>query len=153
MQSILQYRRLRREVQEDLEYARKSNGSTGSPTDNSAGTPNGSTALGPEAAVEKNSTQSADTLMVPGVTVSRSHDEDGSVTFVVGWKENDPNNPQDWTLTKKWIVMCTCSILAISLTLPSSVEGPTQDAFNKHFGVEPMAGSMTTGKNLPCKPI
>lgn len=31
------------------------------------------------------------------------------------------------------------------MTLPASVEGPTQNAFNTYYGVDPLAGSMITG--------
>jgi hypothetical protein len=154
MQSILQYRRLRREVQEDLARARQAKRPAGSPT----GTSTGTFTLDPEAenepgtgAAEEKPAPSVDTPLVPGVIVSRPDEADGSVVFMVGWKENDPNNPQDWTLTKKWMAMLTCCVLAIALTLPTSVEGPAQEAFNEYFGVEPMAGSMTTGKTSPAQ--
>lgn len=43
------------------------------------------------------------------------------------------------------MVMLMCALIAIAMTVPSSVEGATQDAFDAHFGVNGMAGSMTTG--------
>ncbi|TVY81592.1 putative efflux pump kojT [Lachnellula suecica] len=141
MQSFFQYRRLRQEVQVDLAIARQiKRPLADSPTNTSTDM----LRTGEEKETRPLSSF-ADTPLVPGVTVSRPNGADGSVVFVVGWKDNDPNNPQQWTLTRKWMALVTCCVLAIALTIPTSVEGPTQEAFNKHFGVEPMAGSMTTG--------
>jgi hypothetical protein len=84
--------------------------------------------------------------LLPGVTVSQPDGDNGEVVFLVGWRENDPNNPQNWSLLRKWMVMLTCCLIAIAMSIPSSVEGATQDAFDARFGVNPMAGSMTTGK-------
>lgn len=148
MQSFLQYRRLRREVQEDLARAQRP---AGSPTGTSTGTLEPEKALGDRnKATDEKSASSSEARLIPGVTVSRPDEGDGTVIFVVGWKEKDANNPLEWTLTKKWFTMVACCALAIALTMPTSVEGPTQEAFNERFGVSPMAGSMTTGKpHLP----
>lgn len=70
--------------------------------------------------------------------------EDG-VVFIVNWKENDPNNPQHWPLPRKWMATVTCCVIGIAMTLPTSIEGPAQNAFNVYYGVGPLAGSMTTG--------
>ncbi|KAL2830149.1 major facilitator superfamily domain-containing protein [Aspergillus pseudoustus] len=125
MQSYYQFRRLRQEVQEDLNAARRATISTS--TSEAKGT-------------------TIDPGLVPGVTVSRA-DEEGndSTVYVVGWKDNDPSNPLSWSMPKKWLAMTTCCFLGIAFTIPSSIEGPVQPAFDEHFGVSPMAGSMTTG--------
>jgi hypothetical protein len=81
-----------------------------------------------------------------GVTVSRPDERDGSVIFVVGWKENDPNDPKAWSMTKKWTTIITTCILTAVLIIPTSVDGPVQAAFNERFGVDALAGSMTTGE-------
>ncbi|KAJ5497298.1 Major facilitator superfamily domain general substrate transporter [Penicillium fimorum] len=137
MESYFQNRRLRRQAEEDLANSqiRSMRTSTSSP-------PVGSDL---EAGVAEKSTVLADGPLVPGVTVSRSDGDNGEVVFVVGWRENDPSNPQNWSLLRKWMAMLTCSLIAIAMTVPSSVEGATQDAFDAHFGVNAMAGSMTTG--------
>lgn len=160
MQSIFQYRRLRREVQQDLARAHQAKLRPNSPTTRSTTTSTPDPEIETEKAhddkdrglgvvlTEKPALSTDVPLtLVPGVTVSRPDEADGSVTFIVGWKENDPNNPLNFTMTRKWTVMVACSILAVALTIPSSVEGPTQDAFNAHFGVNPMAGSMVTGRS------
>ncbi|KAB8275629.1 major facilitator superfamily domain-containing protein [Aspergillus minisclerotigenes] len=86
-----------------------------------------------------------DPALVRGVTVSRPEEGDGSTVYLVGWRDNGPSNPQVWSLPWKWIAMITCCCLGIALTIPTSVEGPAQEAFQDHFGVSPMAGSMSTG--------
>ena len=143
MSSFFQYRRLRREVQEDLGRAREIRNSSSSSLSTST----------PEYKDERHDVKEGDFTklsLVSGVTVSRPDEKDGSVVFEVGWKENDPNDPLCWTMRKKWTVVLTCCALAIPLTMLTSIEGPTQDNFNAHFGVNAMAGSMTTGKTTDC---
>jgi hypothetical protein len=149
MQSILQYRRLRQEIQDDLARARQDEQS--SRTSISTSMPsfetNANKAADVEAGVTEKPAMLPDTPLVPGVTVSHPHGVDGDVVFVVGWKgNNDPSNPQNWSLLRKCVVMITCCIVAIAMTIPSSVEGATQGAFDARFRVNDMAGSMTTGK-------
>lgn len=133
MESYFQSRRIRREAEEDLAkvQAKSVRTSTSSPS--------------PEAGVLEKPVIFEDAPLVPGVTVSQPDGDKGAVVFVVGWRENDPSNPQNWSLLRKWMVMLTCCLVAIAMTVPSSVEGATQDAFDAHFGVNAMAGSMTTG--------
>ena len=90
-----------------------------------------------------------DIILVPGVTVSQQNGANGDIVLVVGWRDNDSSNPLNWSLPKKWMVMSMCALIAIAMTVPSSVEGATQDAFDAHFGVNGMAGSMTTGMLFP----
>lgn len=133
MESYFQSRRIRREAEEDLAnvQAKSVRTSTSSPS--------------PEAGVLEKPVAFEDTPLVPGVTVSQPGGDKGAVVFVVGWRENDPSNPQNWSMLRKWMVMLTCCLIAIAMTVPSSVEGATQDAFDARFGVNAMAGSMTTG--------
>lgn len=141
MSSFFQYRRLRREVQEDLAHAHDAEPSGSSAMSTSSPEPKED---------EPKEEESKKVTLVPGVTMSRPEEGDGSVIFEVGWKENDSSNPLNWTLSKKWMVMLTCCAIAIPLTMLTSIEGPTEDAFNEHFHVNGMAGSMTVGKtSLP----
>lgn len=150
MSSFLQYRRLRREVQEDITRAQRIRDLS---TPNlSASTPESNEVEGQD---EKGRTQSMPgeedfqkLSLVEGITVSRPDEKDGSIIFEVGWKENDPSDPLCWSMRRKWTVVLTCCALAIPLTMLTSIEGPTQDLFNAHFGVNAMAGSMTTGKTF-----
>ncbi|OQE44952.1 hypothetical protein PENCOP_c002G03187 [Penicillium coprophilum] len=136
MESWFQYRRLRREAEEDLANSQAKLGRSG--------TSSPSLGSDQEAGVAKKPAVFDDVPLVPGVEVSRSGDN-GEIVFVVGWRENDPSNPLNWSLLRKWMVMMCCCLVAIAMTVPSSVEGATQDAFDAHFGVNAMAGSMTTG--------
>ena len=137
MSSFLQYRRLRREVQQDLAYAQDAERSGSSANSTTSPKPNKEEATDDE---------SKKLTLVPGVTVSRPEEGDGGVIFEVGWKENDPSNPMNWTLGKKWMTMLTCCALAIPLTMLTSIEGPTLDAFGAHFHVNAEAASMTIGQ-------
>lgn len=136
MSSFFQYRRLRQQVQDDLAQAEQ-------PKRTKSQTPS-STTSDPKKEDEK-VLQPEDIARVPGVTVSRPEEGDGSVVFEVGFKENDPSNPLNWSLAKKWTAMLTCCALAIPLTMLASIEGPVQEAFDAHFHVNAEAGSMTTG--------
>lgn len=144
MASLFQYRRMRREVQEDLARAQQ--------LERSASTSLSEPKEEQTKEDDSGEDDSKKLTMVPGVTVSRPEESDGSIVFEVGWKENDPSNPLSWTLTMKWFVMFTCCALAIPLTMLASIEGPVQDAFDAHFGVNAMAGSMTTGKTSTSHP-
>ena len=79
------------------------------------------------------------------MNVLHTDDNEDGVVFVVNWKENDSNDPQHWPLARKWLATVTCCIIGIAMTLPMSVEGPAQNAFDAYYGVGPLAGSMTTG--------
>nr|POE48641.1 hypothetical protein CFP56_38738 [Quercus suber] len=148
MQSLLQYRRLRADVEEDLSRLGNARGSTSSIT--SFGT------QPPEKAQDDDAPESGvndavcprllhDAPRVPGVTVSYPDGADGDIVFLVGWRERDPSNPKDWSMTKKWLAIITTCVLTAVLIIPTSVEGPTQEAFNAFFGINGLAGSMTTG--------
>ncbi|KAJ5958760.1 Major facilitator superfamily domain general substrate transporter [Penicillium vulpinum] len=133
MESYFQNRRIRRATEEDLANIQSKSVRTSiSGSD-------------PEAGLAEKPAVFADTTLIPGVTVSRPDGDNGEVVFLVGWRENDPNNPLNWSLLRKWVVMLACCLIAMSMTIPSSVEGATQDAFDARFGVNAMAGSMTTG--------
>lgn len=136
MESYFQSRRIRREAEEDLASIQAESVRTSTSSSS------------PESGVLEKPVVFEDAPLVPGVTVSQPDGDEGAVVFVVGWRENDPSNPQNWSLLRKWMVMLTCCLVAIAMSVPSSVEGATQDAFDAHFGVNAMAGSMTTGESV-----
>ena len=142
MASVFQYRRLRREVQEDLTYAQDAERSG-----SSAMSTTSPKSKQEEPKEDESKEEEPKTLtLVPGVTVSSPEEGDGRVIFEVGWKENDPSNPMNWTLSRKWMTMLTYCALAIPLTMLTSVEGPTLEAFGAHFHVNAEAASMTIGQ-------
>lgn len=150
MQSLLQYRRLRADIEQDLSRSRQATRAASSAV--SISTPNSETAQdgdtkesGLEHPAQPYLLNGVPTM--PGVTVSRPDEKDGNVIFAVGWREIDPNNPKDWSMRKKWMTIVTTCIISAVLTIPTSIDGPTQDAFNAHFEVNNLAGSMTTGKH------
>ncbi|QIW96952.1 hypothetical protein AMS68_002470 [Peltaster fructicola] len=149
MQSFLQYRRLRRDVERDLSRGRRvARGSAPSVISN--GQSEHEKEHDQESVEHENdrvpeSYPTSDMPMVPGVTISHLDDEAASIVFVVGWPETDLHNPRDWSMTKKWTTIVTTCILTAVLIIPSSVDGATQEAFNAYFGVNALAGSMTTG--------
>lgn len=53
-------------------------------------------------------------------------------------------NPLNWSLLKKWMATFMCALIAIARTVPSSIER-AKDVFDTRFGVNIMAGSVTTG--------
>lgn len=84
--------------------------------------------------------------LIPGVQISRPDEQDGSVTFLVGWKDGDLHNPQNWSRPKKWFCTVATCLIALAITIPGTIDAPVSDAFNEHYGVGAIAGSMTTGK-------
>ena len=144
MQSLLQYRSLRREVQDDILRTQRAKRPAASFTDVSTVNPDTATQTDVEGQSEK-STSSVDRAPFPGVKVVHTDDSEDGVVFVVNWKENDSNDPQHWPLARKWLATVTCCVIGIAMTLPTSVEGPAQNAFDAYYGVGPLAGSMTTG--------
>jgi MFS family permease len=85
---------------------------------------------------------------LPGITISRPAEDGGSVVYLVDWKEDDPLNPHNWSRFKKWACIFAVCLLTFSITVPSSIDAPVSLDFNLHYGVGPMAGSMTTGMYL-----
>ena len=147
MQSILQYRHLQRHVEEDLVAARKPNRQSGSFI--------GASRIILQAASERPNSEAIrlgqleekrishlDHALIPGVKVVPAEDD---VAFSVAWEEGDPDNPQHWPMTRKWLATVTCCVIGIAMTMPTSIEAPSQLVFNDYYHVNPLAGSMTTG--------
>ena len=150
MQSLFQYRRLRREVQHHILRTPQAK----RPVDFStvASTANLETAAQTDvekqwrsSPIAEKLTPSVEPALFPGVRILRTDEAEDDVLFVVDWKENDSNNPQHWPLARKWMATVTCCVIGIAMTLPTTVEGPTQNKFDLYYGVDPLAGSMTNG--------
>ena len=150
MQSLLQYRRLRREVQDHVLRTKQAKQQASSSTD--ASTIKLETAQQTDVEEQSDlgrttekSTPPVDYALFPGVEALITDEGKKCVALVVKWKEDDPSDPQHWPLTRKWVATVTCCVIGIAMTLPTSVEAPAQNAFNAYYGVDPTAGSMTTG--------
>lgn len=148
MQSLLQYRRIRASVQDDLAHAysktTKSEPSTEASTPKPESYSDGSTFSRAFDNVEKEEIWTK----VPGIAVSRPAEHDGSVTFLVNWPDEDPQNPRNWSLAKKWFCNFSLFLLALAINIPASIDAPVADEFNEHYGIGPMAGTMITGMYL-----
>ncbi|KAI8627868.1 MFS general substrate transporter [Xylariaceae sp. FL1651] len=83
-----------------------------------------------------------------GVTLSRPAEGDGAVTFVVGWRDDDPLDPHNWSRGKKWRCTAIVCLIAIAVTIPGTIDAPVSGQFNEHYNVGPIAGSLTTGLYL-----
>ncbi|KAH8668800.1 c6 zinc finger domain-containing protein [Xylariales sp. PMI_506] len=149
MQSFLQHRRILAAVKADLANSSPrspmSRSQSGTPTSNShegAADPQ----LAQESDQEKGKSESP--TNVPGVTVLGPSEEDGSLVYLVGWKPDDPLNPQNWSTYRKWTCIGAVLLLTIALTIPASIDAPVAAEFNEHFGVSAIAGSLTTGMFL-----
>lgn len=139
MQSFLQYRRMRAAAKDDLAQTQLKPSVTGSLT----------STLTPQTKETSDGSDAEKTMNQPaGVTVSGPAEEDGSVTYLVGWKDDDPLNPHNWSRFEKWACTFAVCLLTFSITVPSSIDAPVSPDFNEHYGVGPMAGSMTTGMYL-----
>lgn len=147
MQSILQYRRMRAAVEQDLAVGRKIPGRTNSPT-NTTISQSDHEAHGAQGGGDVEKEKERPSPEVPGVIISRPTEHDGSATFLVSFKENDPLNPQNWSLWQKWACTGAICLLCIAITIPSSIDAPVSEEFNEYYGVNAMAGSMTTGMFL-----
>ncbi|KAK8863199.1 MFS general substrate transporter [Apiospora arundinis] len=53
---------------------------------------------------EQRSPPGAPPQIIPGVTTTRLAEENGAVTYIVGWRDDDPLNPRKWTPLKKWAI-------------------------------------------------
>lgn len=87
MQSLLQYRNLRREVQDDILRTQRAKRPAGSFADASTISPDTATQTDVEGQSEK-STPSVDRVLFAGVKVLHTDDSEDGVIFVVNWKEN-----------------------------------------------------------------
>ena len=55
--------------------------------------------------------------------------------YLVGWAENDPENPKNWnTSYKSWLTF-QLGMLALAASLASSIIAPAEDAISSEFGI------------------
>ena len=145
MQSFLQYRRMRASVKSDLAHVRAKAAGTSSPNSSSL-----ETKEVPDTNASQNNEVEKDEAWASalGVKISRPAEDDGSAVYLVDWKDGDPQNPHNWKRSQKWASTFAVCLLTLAITIPSSIDAPVAEAFNEHYGVSPLAGSMTTGMYL-----
>ena len=135
MQSILQYRRLRDGARQDINNFRTY-------TDPAATSHHTATEINSAEEGKGNETKER---TLPGVQVSEPSEQDSNVTYQVGWADGDPENPMHWSRVRKWWVTTAVCLIALAVSIPSSIDGPVSAQFNKQYHVGEIAGSMTTG--------
>ncbi|RQM04528.1 hypothetical protein DH86_00004445 [Scytalidium sp. 3C] len=65
---------------------------------------------------------------------------------LVGWEgPDDPQNPQNWPKSKKYLVTVLYAILTFTLTFSSSIFSTATDATSKEFGVSTEVMTLGTG--------
>lgn len=73
----------------------------------------------------------------------------GEKVFVVGWNgDDDPDNPHNWSQSKKARVVLTVGLLAFAVTLASSIDSGVIPQAAKEFGVSEVVESLATGNFL-----
>lgn len=134
MQSILQYRRLRKEVKEDLKRFQ----------DNKQRNSRSTSSF--DADSDRDTEKQQD--LIPGIRISGPAEHDGSITFLVGWKDEDALEPHNWSMLKRWWCTFAVCLITMAITIPASIDGPVADQFNEYYAVGPIAGSLTTGMGI-----
>ncbi|KAK8024927.1 MFS general substrate transporter [Apiospora arundinis] len=157
MQSLHQYRCIRAAVENELISSNHVSNTTADPSFLSPDGPKQfwgrhsdtrTSSIGGDHEKEQRSPPGAPPQTIPGVTTTRPAEENGAMTCIVGWRDDDPLNPQNWTLLKKWAVTFAVCLLTLAITLVSSIDAPVSLEFNAHYGVDPISGSLTTGMYL-----
>ncbi|KIW08288.1 uncharacterized protein PV09_01206 [Verruconis gallopava] len=65
----------------------------------------------------------------------KSHPADASDRILVGWDENDPENPYNFPDWQKWFITGQLGLLALAASLGSSITAPANGVIAQHFGV------------------
>lgn len=170
MQSFLQYRRLGRQIREQVDAAKPrtpgggSDGSSDAARDraerNLAGRPDLNVAdedldLAKLEAAERedNSNSSTDAIghAVDGVSPKYEKNDEGEevgekpTVFVVGWAgEDDPHNPQNWPESKKIWATLRVALIAFAVTMASSIDSAVLKQASMAYGVSEVAESLAT---------
>ncbi|KAE8144642.1 major facilitator superfamily domain-containing protein [Aspergillus avenaceus] len=58
---------------------------------------------------------------------------DGSSAFIVNWDENDPMNPRNFNILRRWMVVIICSLGSLCVTCTSSMYTVTYDQIMEEF--------------------
>jgi hypothetical protein len=62
---------------------------------------------------------------------------------LVGWEENDPDNPWNWPHSKKWFITAQLGLLAFVASLASSITAPANYEIGKYVGVSQEVSVLT----------
>ncbi|KAL4957963.1 MFS transporter [Aspergillus filifer] len=61
-------------------------------------------------------------------------DTDAEDDFTVRWEDNDPNNPRNFNMLKRWMIVIICSMGSLCVTCTSSMYTFTYDQLTQEFG-------------------
>ncbi|KAI0055627.1 MFS polyamine transporter [Artomyces pyxidatus] len=76
-------------------------------------------------------------------TVTDVFQTDGT-TIIVDWDgPDDPQNPRNWTLKKKWIALATVSSFTFLSPVSSSMSAPASEQIQEHFAISSTLTAMT----------
>ncbi|KAF2145841.1 uncharacterized protein K452DRAFT_305783 [Aplosporella prunicola CBS 121167] len=147
MQSIRQFRNLRQQVHEQLHTLSEKDISVAIPKQESDNSGAASAPNDTDSELEKSS---AVANRIDGVECrKRSEDEGGTgLVFVVGWGQDNPQNPYNWSTARRLVATLLVAAIALSVTATSSVEAAVTPQSSATFHVSETAGSLTTGMYL-----
>jgi hypothetical protein len=66
---------------------------------------------------------------------STEKNEGGAASNIVGWEQDDPDNPRNWSLRFKIWITFQLGMLALSGSLGSSIISPAEEVIAKYVGV------------------
>ncbi|KAI9060888.1 MFS polyamine transporter [Trametes sanguinea] len=98
--------------------------------------PPANTLLGSDTASEPLDSQNADTTTLRAEEVTARAPKDNPDVYIVDWDgPDDPENPKNWTVRKKWAVTLVVSSYAFLSPLSSSMMAPAANQIADEFGV------------------
>lgn len=62
-------------------------------------------------------------------------DDEGDDRIVIGFEENDPSNPYNWSIPKKMYVIITGIVMVLNSTMGSALPSGTVETIEKDFNV------------------
>ncbi|KAI9045085.1 MFS transporter [Aspergillus affinis] len=67
---------------------------------------------------------------------------DESSAFVVGWDDNDPVNPRNFSTFRRWIIVIICSLGSLCVTCTSSMYTVTYDQITEEFNCSRLVATL-----------
>jgi len=136
MAFYLQYRSLRKQVQQQLDELRdQEKGSRGSPSrTDGATTESTREELGRDIASDDEYAQKFPYGVLDGITIATDHQ--GQRYYQVGWESaSDPQNARNWPMSERIGALCMLVALAFIVTASSSIDAAIERQAAQAFGV------------------
>ena len=148
MQSLLQYRRLRKSVQAQLSQASEKPVRLHLPL--SGTQPNQRPAIPLDSTNPEADERSRPHSTFSGIEVRErgqsTSDGKTDLVFVVGWDgPDDPLNPHNWGTPRRVVATILVSLITFSVTATSSIDAAITKQSSEEYHVSLAAGSLTTG--------